>query len=348
MIGLALEGGGVRGSYQAGVYMAMYEAGIKFDGVCGTSIGALNGAVIASGHGEDLPKIWRSLSMGQVFGFSEEFTKLVNEKIVNLDFFKLTIANIIRILGNKGIELKGLKEVLDNYLNIDDLLKSEIDFGICTVRFKDLQPLYLFKEDMNKEKIKDYILASSFLPFFKREKLIDNNYYLDGGFYDLGPVNMLLNKGYQKVYLVKVHGIGISRPYDSSKVVVIESKRNLGKVMDLDPKRIDENVKMGYYDAIRVLKNYDGEKFVFKRHSEKYYRKLNRKVNEKTYKRVKDFFKSDSYKDTTIRAMEYIMEHESINYYKIYNFRKILRFVKKKEVKKHFIYDYVRKLKTYY
>ncbi len=29
MTGLALEGGGVRGSYQAGVYMAMYEHGIK-------------------------------------------------------------------------------------------------------------------------------------------------------------------------------------------------------------------------------------------------------------------------------------------------------------------------------
>ena len=33
MIGLALEGGGVRGSYQAGVYLAMLEAGIKIDGV---------------------------------------------------------------------------------------------------------------------------------------------------------------------------------------------------------------------------------------------------------------------------------------------------------------------------
>ncbi|MDE5539389.1 MAG: patatin-like phospholipase family protein, partial [Bacilli bacterium] len=80
MIGLALEGGGVRGSYQAGVYMAMYELGIKIDGVCGTSIGALNGAIIASGHGEDLPKIWRSLSMGHVFGFSDPFIEEFNKK----------------------------------------------------------------------------------------------------------------------------------------------------------------------------------------------------------------------------------------------------------------------------
>ena len=52
---------------------------------------------------------------------------------------------------------------------------------------------------MQKDKIKDYILASCYLPIFKKEKLIDDNYYLDGGFYDIGPVSMLLNKGYNKI-----------------------------------------------------------------------------------------------------------------------------------------------------
>ena len=239
MIGLALEGGGVRGSYQAGVYMAMYECGLKIDGVCGTSIGAINGAVIASGHGEDLPKIWRGLSMAHVFGFSDDFVNLLLGKKVNTNFMKLTLANIIKILSNKGIELKGLREVIDNNIDVDELINSNMEFGLCTVRFKDLKPLYLFKEDMKPDKIKDYILASSFLPFFKKEKLIDDNYYLDGGFYDLGPVNMLLNKGYEKVYLVKVHGIGITRNYpDNANVIVIESKRNLGGVIDLNPGRI--------------------------------------------------------------------------------------------------------------
>lgn len=346
MIGLALEGGGVRGSYQAGVYMAMYEQGLKIDGVCGTSIGALNGAIIASGKGQDLPKIWRSLSMGHVFGFSDSFIEASNKKELNLSFIKLSILSFLKIIGNKGIELRGLKEVIDKYLVIDDLLESDIDFGLCTVRLKSLKPLYLFKSDMNKDKIKDYILASAFLPIFKMEKLIDNHYYLDGGFYDLGPVNMLLNKGYDTVYLVKVHGVGISRSYDHNKnVIVIESKRELGGVLDLDPKRIEENIKMGYYDCIRVLKKLDGEKYVFKNYSENYYKFLNRKIDNKLYRRVKNFFKAKNYKETTIKALEYVMEHKNINYYDIYKPYKIIKYIKKNYEDNMFIYKYVRKLK---
>lgn len=349
MIGLALEGGGVRGSYQAGVFMAMYEFGIVINGVCGTSIGALNGAVIASGKGEDLPRIWRSLSMGHVFGFSDSFIEASVKKKYNISFFKALIKSIIKIISNKGIELKGLKEVLDKYLDVESLLNSNIDFGICTVRLKDLKPLYLWKEDMNPEKIKDYILASAFLPFFKREKLIDDNYYLDGGFYDLGPVSMLINKGYDKIYLVKVHGIGITRSYDeNANVIVIESKRNLGGVLDLDHNRIEENIKMGYYDALRVIKNYDGEKYVFYPKKKDYYRYLNRHVNKRLYIRVKNFFNAHNYKETTIKAMEYVMEKEGINYYKIYKTNKILKYLKKHYKKDYFIYKYIQNLKTFF
>ena len=42
MIGLALAGGGVRGAYQIGVYLALKKSHIKIDGFVGTSIGAFN------------------------------------------------------------------------------------------------------------------------------------------------------------------------------------------------------------------------------------------------------------------------------------------------------------------
>jgi len=307
MIGLALEGGGVRGSYQAGVYMAMYECGINIDGVCGTSIGALNGAVIASGKGYILPSLWRSLSMCHVFGFSDSFIDAVNKKEINFNFLKNAATGFIKIIKNKGIELTGLKKVIDEYLDVDALMSSNIEFGICTVRFKDFKPMYLYKSDMSKEKIKEYILASAYLPIFKMEKLIDDNYYLDGGFYE----------------------------------------RKLGGVMDLDPSRIDENIKMGYYDTIRILKHLDGEKYVFKVRKENYYKYLNRKVNSRFYRRVKNFFKTSTYKETTIKALEYIMEHENINYYKIYNPAKIIKYINKNYDNDLFIYQYLKKLKTF-
>src|SRR4030081_730290 len=44
---LVLQGGGALGAYQVGVYQALHEAGVEPAWVIGTSIGAINGAIIA-------------------------------------------------------------------------------------------------------------------------------------------------------------------------------------------------------------------------------------------------------------------------------------------------------------
>src|SRR5947209_5303556 len=43
---LVLQGGGALGAYQVGVYQALHEAGVEPDWVIGTSIGAINAALI--------------------------------------------------------------------------------------------------------------------------------------------------------------------------------------------------------------------------------------------------------------------------------------------------------------
>ena len=50
--GLVLEGGGKRGIYAAGVLDVFMENGIKFDGLIGTSAGAVNGCSYVSGQYE--------------------------------------------------------------------------------------------------------------------------------------------------------------------------------------------------------------------------------------------------------------------------------------------------------
>src|SRR6186713_108533 len=47
-IALVLQGGGALGAYQGGVYEALHEAGLEPDWVIGTSIGAINGALVAA------------------------------------------------------------------------------------------------------------------------------------------------------------------------------------------------------------------------------------------------------------------------------------------------------------
>ncbi|MFR0795218.1 MAG: patatin-like phospholipase family protein [Oscillospiraceae bacterium] len=65
--GLALEGGGAKGAYQIGAWKALREAGIHFSAVSGTSVGALNGAMIVmddlerpktSGTTSTFPRSW--------------------------------------------------------------------------------------------------------------------------------------------------------------------------------------------------------------------------------------------------------------------------------------------------
>ena len=122
---------------------------------------------------------------------------------------------------------------------------------------------------------------------------------------------MLLKNGYKKVYLIKIHGVGIHRKYDkNADVVVIEPKRSLGGVLDLDPNRIDENIKMGYYDALKVLKNLDGYEYVFKVKRKNYFKWINRKISKYEYRRIKHFLNGENRKDTTIKALEYIMKKE--------------------------------------
>ena len=68
---LVLQGGGALGAYQAGVYEALHEAGVEPDWVIGTSIGAINGALIAGNTAENrlarLHEFWRRVQQASPF-----------------------------------------------------------------------------------------------------------------------------------------------------------------------------------------------------------------------------------------------------------------------------------------
>lgn len=347
MTGLVLQGGGARGAYQIGAYYALKKQHIHIDGVCGTSIGAFNGALIACGKDEELLYFWETVSIGELLDFDPEYIEKKKEQVFDLSYVKLRVKNLIGIIKSKGIKTDNLEKILEEYLDDDKLLNSKMDFGICTVRLKDLKPCYIFKEDMAKDKVKEYILASCYLPVFKMQKKVDDNYYLDGGFYDNTPINMLIDKGYKKIYVVELNPLlNINRkPKKEIEIIKITPKRSLGGILICNNEILIENIKMGYYDALRVLKKLDGYEYCFKRRPNFFYNFLMRKVNRNSKRRVMSFFRTKNNKEILIKCLEYVMKRENIDYYEIYKPFKMLKIIQKLPPKKHFIYKFLNQIK---
>ena len=69
---LVLQGGGALGAYQGGVYQALHEAGVEPDWIIGTSIGAINAAIIAGNQAEDrlakLQGFWQRVERATFWG----------------------------------------------------------------------------------------------------------------------------------------------------------------------------------------------------------------------------------------------------------------------------------------
>ena len=75
MRALILSGGGARGAYEAGVAMSLLERE-QFDIVCGTSIGAINGALIAQGDIAELERMWSSIATTRIVRLAPEIEAL--------------------------------------------------------------------------------------------------------------------------------------------------------------------------------------------------------------------------------------------------------------------------------
>ncbi len=267
MRGLVLEGGGAKGSFHIGVLKALFERGYTFDGVAGTSIGAINGAIVAQGDFEKLYDLWFSATPSLLFDFEEDMV----DRILENDYDKSVLGYIFktakRVISSKGVSLEKARELVDKWVDEDKLRNSNVDFCLVTIsQTDDWIPLELFKEDLPYGEIKEYILASAYLPIFNRQA-INGKMFMDGGMYDNCPINPLVNKGYDEIIAIKVGARMPSKVVldGTVKVHFIEPSESLGKLLDFRTETIRYNINLGYYDALRFLDNHMGNKYYVKR-----------------------------------------------------------------------------------
>ena len=345
--GLVLEGGGVKGSYQVGSYYAFKDCKVKFGGYVGTSIGSFNAAMLASNKELELLDFWYNVNPGLLLGFDERYIELHNGEDLDIDSLKGAFTTLKGIVMNVGLDNTRLEKKLYELLDFEVFKNSGLDFGLVTVRLPKLEPVYAYKNDFdNLKDLCEHIVASCYLPVFRERKLIDGHYYIDGGFYDNSPVKMLADKGYKEIYVVNIKGIGINREFNRKdvKIINIKPSRDNGSILELDTSVVRDN--MGYYDTLRVLKKLDGYKYCFKRKSPFFYDFIIRNVNKRVVRRVSNFFDMKSNKGIIVKAVEYILEKENIDYYDVYSISKIIKKYRKYRGN-NVVYKFVSELKLF-
>lgn len=261
MLGVALEGGGARGAFHVGAIKALLEEGYEIDGVVGTSIGAFNAAMIAQGDFEKCFEMWCNISPKQLFDIEDRHMANVLTRNINLKTISYFSSEAKKIISNRGIDSENLRKVVDDLVDEDKLRKSSMDFGLVTVELGSLSPIELFKEDIPKGKLKDYIMASARYPGLKMDPL-DGKTYLDGGIYDNCPVNLLTKKNYDKIIAIRLNTTKkLKHINDDINIIEIQPSMDLGGTFIFTKNLAHRNIKLGYYDAIRVIRNLKGREY---------------------------------------------------------------------------------------
>jgi NTE family protein len=213
---LVLQGGGALGAYQVGVYEALHEAGIAPQWVIGTSIGAINAALIAGSKPED-----------RVEKLCDFWSRVQNDQFVpgGLPAWLATAARNMVAIGNGvpaffspnplaftsphyrlGAESAGyysvspLRRTLEGLVDLKQLNSGEtrITVGASSVRTAEMR--YFDSRDMPLSL--DHVMASGALPPGFPPVRIDGELYWDGGILSNTPVEVVFDDNPRRDSLV--------------------------------------------------------------------------------------------------------------------------------------------------
>ena len=274
--GIVLEGGGARGAYQIGVWKALREAGMKIKGVAGTSVGALNGALICMDDLGKAEEIWGNMTYSTVFNVDDSMIGKLKKFGVRSMKVTDAAAEFRRLFSDRGLDIAPLKKLLEETVDEERIRRSPRDFCAASFSVTDRKEEDFDVKAAPPGTIKDIMMASAYFPGFKQEKL-GGKTYLDGGSVNNVPVDLLTDRGYKDIIVIRLYGIGVDRrrfmdiPEDVT-VHEIAPRRNLGGILEFDSARTRKNMKLGYFDGLRFLYGLCGRKYYLDMpYSEAYY-----------------------------------------------------------------------------
>jgi NTE family protein len=194
------------GAYQVGVYQALHERGIEPDWVIGTSIGAINGALIAGNRPENridrLHAFWDRVEQGApTDALWPHLGSLFNNfSVISRGIPSFFVPNPQAWAGTKaqvGVEAASyystvpLHDTLESLIEFDSLATGSTRLTVGAVNVRSGRMHYFDSRDGRLGA--EHVMASGALPPAFPAIRIDGEPYWDGGIYSNTPIEAVLD-----------------------------------------------------------------------------------------------------------------------------------------------------------
>ena len=276
-----------------GVWAALKKLNIHYDIVTGTSVGALNAALMVQKTFYKGLFFWYNLNSKMIF--NEDLKQDYHTKEGKKEILKWYAKGVL----NGGIEVKGLEDTIRQVIQPKKVLKSNVDMGIVTFNMKTLKPKIVKKKDLNENNLCDYLLASaSCFPAFKMKTIEEEN-YIDGGIYDNLPINLAIDLGATEVIAIDLKEVGFKQKVKNKNIPItyIEPRNDIGSFLIFEKNMSRRAMRLGYNDTLKVMNYLDGVKYTFKKND-----------LEKNYQKYKEQYQQNIKKILTSKANQTLLD----------------------------------------
>ena len=267
---LVLEGGGARGAYQVGAWKALKEAGVKINAVAGTSVGALNGALVCMNDIRLAEDLWSKITSSRIMDVDDDWAERFFKRETS---FKEVLSEVHKRIADGGIDVTPLRNLIKEKIDEEKIRSSNVDLYLLTYSVSDKKELDLSLSDIPEGLLNDFLLASAYLWGFKREPLHGKK-YMDGGIFNNLPMGSVVKRGYENIIAIRIYGPGweprVNLP-DGTTVYEIAPRVGLGSILEFRSERSCQNMKIGYYDAKRLLYGLIGQIYYIEQTREEWY-----------------------------------------------------------------------------
>ena len=267
---IVLDGGGARGAYQMGAWKALSEVGVKVNAVAGTSVGALNGALICMGDVDKAEQIWNEMTFSQVMDIDDAWMEgLFNRENSIRDILRKGL----QIISDGGVDITPLRNLIHQHVDEKKIRESGIELCLLTFSVTHMKEIDISIHDIPEGLLEDFLLASAYLFGFKNEKLHGQT-YIDGGIINNFPINSLIERGYKDIIQIRIYGPGrVQKARDAEDTMLYEiaPKVKLGSIIEFENNRSRRNFKLGYYDAKRMIYGLAGQIYYIEQTREEWY-----------------------------------------------------------------------------